>query len=289
MDSDALQSVVNILAQSYSTGFNFEPNVLRLLSKKTGFEIDATIQAELKKISFRRKDGVYFLIGLVVDATTRENIASYINETLDEHNFFESGEVYNHFADKINKQCIDNVDDFEFFCKFLFAEDNYVKATKIHNIGIMCKQMNSVKELGLALAHKIEIATNEEHGIIDEYMISARFPCFSMELLSLIVKSYSENLIRTQDNRGSICYRTFESLGLPHDFSEILVDALSEIEEINLEPSEEVLHTVLSLKMGMNFKLEYSLSDMKTYRSLVSRYFKNSPSREWRQRQFLEV
>jgi hypothetical protein len=78
-------------------------------------------------------------------------------------------------------------------------------------------------------------------------------------------------------------------LGLPDDFSHTLAETLGRLGELNLTPNEEVLHTALSLALGVNFKEEYNLPDQEAYRRLVSVYYKAEPPRKWKYGVFSEV
>ncbi len=73
------------------------------------------------------------------------------------------------------------------------------------------------------------------------------------------------------------------------DFSDMLDNALSQIDDLGLVPNEETLNTVLSITMGLNFRVEYNLMEGKTFRRLIAHYYKNNIKREWRGGVFMEV
>ena len=86
-----------------------------------------------------------------------------------------------------------------------------------------------------------------------------------------------------------MCYQTFDALGLPEDFSEQLAKTLERLDEIGLEPTQDVLHTAVSLKLGINFMAEYNLPDWETYRRLIAIFYKAEPHREWKSNIFGEA
>jgi hypothetical protein len=86
-----------------------------------------------------------------------------------------------------------------------------------------------------------------------------------------------------------VCYQTLDTLGLPDDFSNTLSDTLFRLDDLGLTPNEEVLHTALSIALGVNFKMEYNIPDQATYRRLIDIYYKADPPREWKRGVFGEV
>ncbi|MEG1999706.1 MAG: hypothetical protein RR015_06795, partial [Bacteroidales bacterium] len=88
---------------------------------------------------------------------------------------------------------------------------------------------------------------------------------------------------------GITCYQTLDALGLSDEFSDTLAEALEQVDEIGLVPNEEVLHTVLSMRLGVNFKTEYNIPDDRTYRRLIATYYKETPKRKWKRGIFREV
>ena len=116
---------------------------------------------------------------------------------------------------------------------------------------------------------------------------AAKFFLDFEDLLARILKEHTEQLVKTEIN-GIVCYQTLDALGLTDDFSETLADVLEEIDNLGLTPSEDILHTALSIRLGVNFKSEYNVPDDKTYRKLIEMYYKSSPARKWRGGVFAE-
>ena len=108
-------------------------------------------------------------------------------------------------------------------------------------------------------------------------------------MLGKIIKQYAaDDLIRVEIN-DSVCYQTYDALGLPDDFSEQLAETLERLTDAGLDPSRDVLHTAISLKIGVNFMVEFNLPDWDTFQRLIAMFYKAEPQREWKHYVFVEV
>lgn len=194
---------------------------------------------------------------------------------------------YTYFADNVNERAIRNVYDFETF--YEFNNRRQIRCVAYYGTRIARIHNKSIRDLSLDIAEKIiSIARNEYGGTVNEDDLRDRFPAFSVDLLGNIIKEHTEELIKTEIN-GILCYQTLDALGLSDEFSKTLVEVLEQIDDIGLIPNEEVLHTALSIRLGVNFKAEYNIPDNKTYRRLIAAYYKGVPKREWKRGIFVEV
>jgi hypothetical protein len=108
-------------------------------------------------------------------------------------------------------------------------------------------------------------------------------------LLGKIIKQCAaDELIRVEIN-DSICYQTFDALGLPESFTEVLAEIVERFDDIGLELAQNALHTAISLSLGINFMAEFNKPDWETFRRLVAAFYKEEPRREWRSNIFGEV
>jgi hypothetical protein len=244
-------SIITVLATDYPNGFTFDTTAVRLLSEKSGVEVDSGIQTALKRSLFCRDDGIYFLLDIVANAKTRKEIREAADMFLDDYGCFEVSELYAPFINSLNEKRVDGLKNFETFYRFINRRD------------IRC-----VSHYGT------RIVRVQDKGIHD--------------LLANIIKEHAEELIKTGIN-GIVCYQTLDTLGLSDEFSVALTETLSEIDGLGLLPSEEALHTALSLRIGLNFKAEYNIPDDKTFRRLVAAYCKEAPKREWIRGIFVEA
>jgi len=268
-----------VLSDNYTNGFRFETTAVRLLSDRTGIEIDIALQNALKSSMFCRNDDVYFLLDSVAGEEIRRDIVSLADCWLDNYGCFEISELYALFANKLNSDCIGGAEDFEALYEFINKRD--VRCVAYYGTRI-ARIQKSIPDLSADIAKSIIATTRDElGGVIDEDELKNRFSAFSAELLSKIIKQYIEELVKTEIN-GIVCYQTLDTLGLSDDFSDTLSDVLSRIDELELTPSQEVLNTALSLELGVNFRNEYNIPDDRTFRRLITVYYKAEPQREWK-------
>ena len=281
------QKIIDALNEKYANGFRFDTTALRLLSAESGIEISCEIQNFLKRFLFRRNDDVYFLPDIIANAETRKEIVEFADEFLDEHGFFEMSELHALFAETINDKCIYDTNSFESF--YLFINKRNVRCVAANGTRIARVQNENVRTLFSGVADKA-LATIQDKfgGVVREDDLRVHFSAISTELLSSIIGDYIEDVVRTEIN-GIICYQTLDTLGLPEDFSETLSELLSRLDELELSPTDEVLHTALSLTLGVNFKSEYNIPNDKTYRRMIALYYEGAPEREWKYGKFAEV
>jgi hypothetical protein len=284
------RSVIAVLSEDYAAGFRFDATALRLLSNKANVEIDKNMQSTLKQQMFRRNDDVYFLLDVVADAETRKDITDFADALLDEYGCFEMSELYTLYADRLNPQCTRDADDFEKFYEYI--GNHNVRCVVAPRIGNRIARYNNGNVWGTfdTIAQRIiAVTTDEFDGVISEEDLQKKFRAFSADLLAKIIRNcIGDELLRCEIN-GIVCYRTLDAIGLPDDFSDTLSDILYRLDALGLTPSEEVLHTALSLALGVNFKAEYNMPDQATYRRIIDVYYKTDPPREWKSGVFGEV
>jgi hypothetical protein len=279
-------SIIVALAADYPNGFTFDTTAVRLLSEKSGVEVDGNIQTALKRLMFRRNDALYFLLDVVAAAKTRKDIIDFADMLLDDYGCFEIRELYALF-DSLNEKCVDGLEHFEAFYNFINKRD--VRCVTHYGTRIARVQNKGIHSLFADIAQKIiSITHNEFGGVISEDDLRERFPGFGAGLLAHIIKEHAEALVKTKIN-GIVCYQTLDALGLSDEFSDTLAETLSEIDGIGLAPSEEVLHTALSLRMGLNFKAEYNIPDDTTFRRVIAAYYQEAPQRAWNRGVFAEA
>ena len=279
----ALQSVLSVMAKDYSAGFRFDTTALRLLSKKANVEIDDILQSTLKHKMFCRSDNVYFLLDFVASEEIRNNINAFAINLLNEYGCFEVSELYKLFADSLNPKCICDVDDFEiFYMRICNSDIRCVAAPQIGNRIVRYSSGNVWGTFSVIAQKIIATINNEFGGVVSEDELHEKYRAFSVDLLAKIIKYCAgDELFRVEINE-MVCYQMLDTLGLPEDFSDTLSDTLYRLAAIGLPLNEEILHTALSLTLGVNFKVEYNIPDQATFRRVISIYYKANPPREWK-------
>jgi len=281
------QRIIDVLYENYANGFRFDTTALRLLSTMSNIEIDEDIQSALRNALYRRNDDVYFLPDIIAATETQNEIIEFTDKLLNIRGFFEMSELYALFANNINNKCIYDADSFEDF--YLFINRRKIRCVSAYGTRIVRVQNENVRTLFSGIANKvISIIQDMFDGVVNEDDLRVHFPAISPALLSSIINDYVEDIVKTEIN-GIVCYQTLNTLGLPDDFSEMLSELLSRLAELELPPTGEVLHTALSLALGVNFKAYYNIPNVKTYRRLIKFYYEGSPEREWKYGKFAEV
>lgn len=284
------ETVIDVLQKNYASGFRFDMTYINLLSNASGINVDIRMQETLKRIMFRRNDGIYFLLDTIADAVTRKDIVDFSDIYLEKYGCFEIPEFYKLFEEKVNANCIRNADDFENFYEQIGKSGVRCVQAPYFGNRIARYRSGSVWSTFEELAAKIVVViTDEYYGSCSEDDLHTKFCAFSTDLLCKIIKQCAAGqLIRVEINE-SICYQTFNALGLPENFSEQLAETLECLDDIGLEPAQNTLHTAVSLKLGVNFMEEYNLPDWETYRRLIAATYKAEPRREWKYNIFGKV
>lgn len=282
--------ILDVLRSTYSGGFRFEATAITLLSGTSGIEIDEELKAKLESSMFGRKDGVFFLPDQIADEEAQTDLLAATDAYLQDYGCFETSEVYQQFKKRLNSICIKTAEDFEGY--YLWIAQKNVRCVAAPQIGNRIARYSggNVWATFGEVAKKIVTVINERYyGSCTEEELQGNFSAFSKDLLGKIIRHCaSDELVRVEIN-DTICYQSFAALGLPENFSGILSTTLEQLEEIGLSPSQETLHTALSLGLGVNFKSEFSLPDWDTYRRLIRAYYKGQPHREWKNNIFTEV
>lgn len=289
-ESSVPDAVIDILKKNYASGFRFDTTYVNLLSNTSNIEVDEHMQSALMHMMFRRDDGIYFLLDIVADSASRKEIIDSADSFLEQYGCFEILEFYKLYEEKVNSNCIRNADDFESFYEQIGKSG--VRCVQAPYIGnrIARYSNGAVWSTFKEVVEKIvTVITEEYYGSCNEDDLHNKFCAFSTDLLGKIIRQCAaDELIRVEIN-GSVCYQTFDALGLPERFSEVLAEALEQLSDIGLDPTQDALHTTLSLKLGVNFRAEYNLPDWDTYRRLVAAFYKAEPRREWKYNIFGEA
>ncbi len=280
------KKVMTTILKEYTRGIKFDATTLRLLFDKAGTKIHDDVITAMKRFLFRRADDIYFLLDAVAEPTTRNDIIIQADEFLDEFGCFEVMVLYDKFAERVSDKCIVDMSTFEDFYKFICIRD--VRCVTASGIRIARVSGKSTDVLFRSVAEKV-IGVADKAGIVSEDELrDNHLPAFTCETISGIIKNYADSLLETEIN-GSIYYQTYDALGLSEEFSETLSEILSEIDDLQLEPSEAILHAALSLKKGHNFRLEYNIGNDKAFRSLITACYKGEPVRKWKYGLFTEI
>ncbi|MDR1642121.1 MAG: hypothetical protein LBC41_18615 [Clostridiales bacterium] len=286
-NEDRLEELLAVLAKDSANGFRFDTVAIKQLSERTGIWIDTDLRDTLKQRIYRRNDGACFLLDSVAGEGLREGVTDKADEWLDEYGFFEIAELYKLYSDNLNELAIRDLDDFRIFYEHLNKRP--IHCITFKGIKIVHTKTTTRDEVFTALSKRIIGATRTEFGgFIDEETLKKRFPSISAELLSNIVRNHSDELVKTETSKSSF-YRTLEAPVLSDDFPGLLSETLRLLDDLKIDASEAVIHTALSLKLGVNFKIAYSVPHQATFKRIIADNYKDEPKRKWKSGLFLRV
>lgn len=281
---ESLIEIFRIIKEQYPNGVTFGETTMRLVSSRVGFSINQHEQDQIKQLLFRRSDDVYFVIESISSEEILREMDATARQWLDEYKCFEVGQLYELYRHSLNESVITNLEDFENL--FLFWHKNNVRCISHYGERICRINPARIWEIFKSVAEKLVAVIQKEFGGTASFEdLQQRLPAFSRRLIELIARNDSEELVRVEIN-DIICYQTLDTLGLRDDFTDILHHVLAQFDNLGLVPSEDNLNTALSLVMGVNFCKEYSIADSRTYRSLLTHYYKDNPPRRWREKIF---
>ena len=272
--------IASHLEKKYPRGFVFDTTSVRLLSEATGFFIDRDIEKKLKQTMFKKTSGIFFLLSQATDKETRSEINKKAIDFLEKFNCFELSILYDKYIDRLNINCISSLDDFEAFFKAIFA--NEISITSPLRIKIVRLNHSVTNDILLLDITKklLSFFQNESVGAIQEDELQNYFPNISTTTINILLSKFSENIIKTEIN-GIVCYQTFDTIGLPDDFSDMLCETLSLLDDLKLTPTVETIHTAISLRLSTNFSDEYNIRGNGILKKIISYYYKNIVIREW--------
>lgn len=283
------EPIFSALTNNYQSGFRLEPTFIKMLATIAGLEINSHTCEIIKEHMFYRSDGIYFLTNSIVNCDIYKLICTDIISSISKFKCFEIETLYNKFHDKINSNCIRNLKDFNDFIQYEFKFFTYnlypgtsIKIAKTSSLSI--KSTFNVLSLNI-----VNFIKNKFDGYCNYNDLHEEFALFSSRLLEKIIKDYASDTIIVLKINDNICYQTFETLGLPENFSHIVNNIMNDFSQINLVPSQEALHTALSLNLKVNFMEEYNLPDWETFRRLIKLYYNASIPRNWTGKVFCEA
>lgn len=280
------ENILSAIREFYSTGLRFEDTVIRLLEEKTRESINENIKQALRKQMFCRGDEVYFLPDTILTKEQKELVnKESILALLSKFSCIDIEALWDTCSSNGSSPCLRSAEDLERYLNYLMPDDvrigNGLKTRIARKIG---KSVNdSLKES----AQKV-VRTITDYGCITEEDLLQAYPVFSGSFLKELLEKYTDEVLPTIIN-DFLCYQTIESMGLGEEFSETILKTLEELDRLSICPSQEILHALLSVKLGYNVRDEYSIPDDKTFRRFISVYYTGSEKRNWKAGNFVGV
>jgi hypothetical protein len=276
-----LKPTVDAIREHFPNGVKFDDSTLAFLEQKMGRRIKSAVIDELQERMFRRKDGLYFLSGSIIDPARKKELVRQAKGYLKKNASFETQVLYDAYADALNPVCIRSVGDFEDWIKYLAPQVFRFSSIGKYRLARSFMKIETRADLAKYLLRKIRRTAKRNYGTLEENDIVNIFDGFSLEFLSYFVKKKADDVFVREINE-TICFQTVEGLGVPEDFSEKLLETLEQIDDLGFTPSTEAIHILLSANIGRNIRDEFGLEDDKSFRKLIESHYKGKEPRKWK-------
>lgn len=274
------------IRQHYPKGLRFDDTVLQLLEEYSGCEVNKKVQMELQKAMFKRRDGLCFLPEMIVNAEQDSLLRSdNVLRMLDKYGCIVVDALYKRYSLSGENMFLRDGEDFEDYLLFLMPNDIRI-ANKLGN-KVVRRIDVAFEDVAQNAAQKV-VKTIRENQCITQEEILSTYPMFSETFLRKLLEKYADEVIVIKIN-DYLCYQTIESLGIDSDFSANLYEVLDEIRRISLMPSQDIIHALLSVRLGYNICEELGIPDDKTFRHIISMYYTGERQRTWKAGSFVEA
>lgn len=281
------ESLLSAIRQYYGGGMRFDDTVLRLLEENSDIKISKDMEIILKSRMFRRSDNLYFLPDMV---SGKEQLALLERQAILENvaNFgcVDIHALYSDFCRCGAETCLRNEDDLADYVAFALPRVD-IRIASVLRTKIIRKTGVSVRETLEQSANRV-VCTIKQSGCITEDELLILFPVFSDLFLHGLLEKYTDEIVPAKIN-DFLCYQTVESMGLEPGFSSILNEVLEEADRLSLPLSKDIIHAMLSVRLGYNMREEFNIPDDKTFRRIISVYYTGSQPRAWKSGSFVEV
>lgn len=278
-------SLRNTIKTDYMTGMRFDDTVFTLLSNQIGFQITDAMRDILNKEMFKRNDGLYFLPEQIADKKAINVIKEETLSFLETYKLCEISRLYEIESLKVPIMFIRDEKDYADFLQFLLPD--FIRVGKAYTFQIVRPTGVSIDDATAYLTNKL-LATITENGCITEDDLLITYPIVSSQFLKRVLGKSTNEVVTTTIN-DFLCYQVIDAMGFDESFPETLNSVLETANELELPPSIEVLHTLLSVEMGQNFRNTYGILDDKTFRHIIAMYYRGEKAREWKAGSFMEV
>ncbi|HJC24803.1 MAG TPA: hypothetical protein H9761_14050 [Candidatus Eisenbergiella merdavium] len=274
-----------VIRQYYSGGVRFDETVLRLIEDRAGLTINAAMQNTMKKLLYRRSDGLYFLPEMTGNTEQIDLLEKgALFHAIEIYGCIDVSMLYREYANLNSETCLRNEDDFSDFLKFLFPKEIRISTVLKTRI---------IRKTGVTSNHALQTAADKimktvcEAGCITQDDLSSEYPLLSKLFIQRLIEKHTEAIIAVQIN-GLLCYQSLEFMELGEDFSSKLNEVLGKIDLLSLTPSQDIIHALLSVKLGYNLRDNLNITDDRTFHRIISAYYTGPKTRVWKSGNYME-
>lgn len=260
---------ITVLLRDFSAGFEFNDSSVRLLESAVGRSCPESVRKELKRIMFKRYDGIFLLQEMVAEPETLAELKRRIEEYFSHYHAFSLSVLYDEFADRLSALTNPDSDFRLFLLNAILPElpeggDIFGRQQKQICIPGASSQREVLEFLAEQFREKLR--ENGDAVLMDELL--AELPCLNFAAAEDILREQIPDAVEIKMD-GLQYWKLLESFCLPEDFGEILGQIIGGIEQQGKIPSLQAVATGLEVQYGNDFREIYALDDDEVFRQVI--------------------
>jgi|GEM_PF-5457414 len=266
---------ITVLLRDFSAGFEFNDSSVRLLESAVGRSCPESVRKELKRVMFKRYDGIYLLQEMVADPETLAELKRRIEEYFSHYHAFSLSVLYDEFADRLSALTNPDSDFRLFLLNAILPElpeggDIFGRQQKQICIPGSSSQREVLEFLAEQFREKLR--ENGDAVLMDELL--SELPCLNFAAAEDILRDQIPDAVEIKTD-GLQYWKLLESFCLPEDFGEILGQIIGGIERQGKIPSLQAVATGLEVQYGSDFREIYALDDDEVFRQVIFKSIRN--------------
>lgn len=266
---------ITVLLRDFSAGFEFNDSSVRLLESAVGQPCPESVRKELKRVMFKRHDGIYLLQEMVAEPETLAELKRRIEEYFSHYHAFSLSVLYDEFADRLSALTNPDSDFRLFLLNAILPElpeggDIFGRQQKQICIPGSSSQREVLEFLAEQFREKLR--ENGDAVLMDELL--SELPCLNFAAAEDIIREQIPDAVEIKMD-GLQYWKLLESFCLPEDFGEILGQIIGGIEQQGKIPSLQAVATGLEVQYGSDFREIYALDDDEVFRQVIFKSIQN--------------
>lgn len=266
---------ITVLLAEFSEGFEFNDSSVRLLENAAGKACSEAVRKELKRVMFKRHDGIYLLQEMVAEPETLAELKRRIEEYFSHYHAFSLSVLYDEFADRLSALTNPDSDFRLFLLNAILPElpeggDIFGRQQKQICIPGSSSQREVLEFLAEQFREKLR--ENGDAVLMDELL--SELPCLNFAAAEDIIREQIPDAVEIKMD-GLQYWKLLESFCLPEDFGEILGQIIGGIEQQGKIPSLQAVTSGLEVQYDSDFREIYALDDDEVFRQVILKSIKN--------------
>lgn len=274
-DTVDISPFISVLMTEFPEGFEFNDSSVRLLENAVGKPCSEAERKELKRVMFKRHDGIFLLQEMVAAPDTLTELKKRIEEYFSRYHAFSLSVLYDEFADRLSALTNPDSDFRLFLLNAILPElpeggDIFGRQQKQICISGSSSQQEVMEFLAEQFREKLR--ENGDAVLMDELL--SELPCLNLAAADDILRTQVPEAVEIKMD-GLQYWKLLESFCLPEDFSGILNENIGGIEQQGKIPSLQAVATGLEVQYGSDFREIYALDDDEVFRQVIFKSIRN--------------